>query len=262
MTEVITIANFKGGVSKTTTTVMFAYILSELENKKVLCVDFDPQANATEILNKTFPEPIKKAKASLADGLRNMNLTIATSKLSDNLDILGSDWELSLFPEIAENYGKEKQYLILRALLENIKNKYDYVLIDTPPTLSVFTNNAILASNYVVMVMQSHQQSYTSSIKFVSYLQQLRKDYGASFDLLGIVPCLMKNTGTVDKEIIKEAKKTLGSAMLTNIVYNRERVKRFGRSGISNKDIWDSRTINMYEMVLKELLKRIDDRRR
>lgn len=262
MTEVITIANFKGGVSKTTTTVMFAYILSELENKKVLCVDFDPQANATEILNKTFPKPIKKAKSSLVDGIRNMNLTIATTTLSDNLDILGSDWELSLFPEIAENYGKEKQYLILKALLKDIKDKYDYVLIDTPPTLSVFTNNAILASNYVVMVMQSHQQSYTSSIKFVSYLQQLRQDYAAQFDLLGIVPCLLNNTGTVDQEILKEAKKSLGEAMLTNILYNRERVKRFGRSGIANKDLWDKRTIHMYTMVLKELLKRIDNRRK
>ncbi|WEV41294.1 ParA family protein [Lactobacillus sp. ESL0681] len=260
MTEVITIANFKGGVSKTTTTVMFAYILSELQNKKVLCVDFDPQANATEILNKTFSEPVKAASNSFINGIRNMNLHIATTKLSKNLDILESNWDLSLFPEVAEDYGKDKQYLVLQALLHNVKSDYDYVLIDTPPTLSVFTNNAILASDYVVMVMQSQQQSYSSSIKFVSYLQQLRKDYKAKFDLLGIIPCLMKNTGAVDKEILKEAKKSLGNAMLINIIYNRERVKRFGKSGISNKDLWDTRTINMYDIVLKELLNRIQER--
>ncbi|MDF7639935.1 ParA family protein [Lactobacillus sp. ESL0791] len=260
MTEIITIANFKGGVSKTTTTVMFSYILNERQNKKVLCVDFDPQSNATEILNKTYPKPIRKAKTSFINGLKNMNLVPAISKLSENLDLLGADWDLSLFPEVADNFSKNKQYLILQALINKIKNQYDYILIDTPPTLSVFTNNAILASDYVVMVMQSQQQSFTSSIKFVSYLQQLRKDYSGKFDLLGIIPCLMKTTGTVDKEVLDEAKQTLGNAMLVNILYNRERVKRFGRSGIKNEDIWDSRTIYMYEMVLKELLRRIEER--
>lgn len=256
MTRVMTIGNFKGGVGKTTTCVMFSYLLNK-KNAKTLLIDFDPQGNASEIIKKTFNGFQKENEQSLADGIKKLDLTHSIAKVTENLDLIPSDWNLSLLPDILEDYNKSERSLFLKELLKGIKEKYDYVLIDVPPTLSAFTNNAVLASDYVIMVMQTQQQSYSSSLKFISYLQGLQRDNNNSFDLLGIMAYLVKKDGRVDSEIMKAAKDAFGRALFHENIYQRERVKRFGRSGIKDEDMWDKRALHMYEAVLDEALTRL-----
>lgn len=256
MTTTITVGNFKGGVGKTTTCVMFSYLLNQ-KNIKTLLIDFDPQGNASEIIHKTFPNFLSSSSSSLADGIKNLDLTHCISKVTENLSLMESDWNLSLLPDILEDYNKKDRPLFLNTLLKKIKADYDFILIDVPPTLSAYTNNAVLASDYVIMVMQTQEQSYSSSLKFISYLQGLMKDFNNSFDLLGIMAYLVKKDGTVDTEIMKIAKSVFGKAMFHENIYQRERVKRFGKSGIKDEDMWDKRALHMYKVVLDEALSRI-----
>lgn len=258
MSTTITIGNFKGGVGKTTTTVMFAYLLNE-KHKKTLVIDFDPQGNASEIIESSFPE-FEKSEVSLADGIKKLDLSKTISHITDNLDLMEGDWELSLLPDILEDYNKKDRPLFLKTLLKDIKKDYDFILIDVPPTLSAYTNNAVLASDYVIMVMQTQEQSYSSSLKFVNYLQGLMEDYNDTFDLLGIIPYLVKKGGTVDTEVLKASKRIFGKAMFHESIYQRERVKRFGKSGIKNEDMWDKRALQMYKSVLDESLARLKNR--
>ncbi|WNW17341.1 ParA family protein [Lactiplantibacillus plantarum] len=256
MTKVITIGNFKGGVGKTTTSCLFSYLLAETK-RKVLLVDFDPQGNASEIMKKTYPKIISSPKNEFMNGLKLFDLSQSVTKFTDYFDMLVSDWSLSAFPDMLEEYRKDDRKYLLDKLLSNIKNDYDFVLIDIPPTLSNFVNNAVLASDYIIGVLQTQEQAYSSTLKFISYLQDLT-EYESHFDLLGIIQYLVKIDGRVDQEIIKDASESLGPALFHENIYQRERVKRFGRSGIKNNDLWDKRVLHMYKVILDEALTRME----
>lgn len=261
MVKVLTIGNFKGGVGKSTTSSVLTCLLGNA-GKHVLLIDFDPQGNSSELTEKTFQQSMTQ-KVSTIQAIEGRDLKPAIVNVTNSIDILKADWSLAVLPElIEERFVKKDRVFVLKYLLEKVKHNYDYILIDTPPTLSTYTNNAILASDYVIMVLQTQQQAYSSSVKFVEYLQQLQKDYDDSFDLLGIVPYLINKKGPVDQEIINDAEKVFGVAMTTNKIYHRERVKRWGRFGIKNEDRWDQTTLEMYDNVLKELLARIDYKER
>lgn len=260
MTKVVTCNGFKGGIGKTMSNVMFSYLLAE-RGYKVLLVDFDPQGNAGEIIEKTYPDQIERPKVSFVDGLKKFDLTNSITKFTDNLSMLVSDWDLSMLPDMLEDYKKEERRFLLRSLLKGVKDDFDFIFIDTPPTLSEYTNNAILASDWVIAILQTQEQSYSSTLKFISYIQDLKKNYAdnyeVNFDLVGVLQYLVKIDGNVDQEIIHDAKDTLGVALFHENIYQRERVKRFGRSGIANNDLWDKRALHMYTVVLDEALSRM-----
>lgn len=262
MAYVITSSNFKGGVGKTTVNVLFAYLLSVRKHKKTLLIDLDPQGNASEILRKTYPEPISEPQFTFFEGLKQADITNSVTKFTDTLSALESDWKLVGLPEMLEDYKKDERKYLLRELLKPIKNDYDFILIDTPPTLSEYTNNAVFASDFVLAVLQTQEQAYSSTLKFISYLQDLNSGYDANFDLLGVIQYLIKKSGTVDSEIQKDAKDTFGAALFHENIYQRERVKGFGRNGIPAEkdfDIWDKKALYMYETLLNEVLVRLED---
>ena len=270
MATTIDIFNFKGGVGKTTTNVMFAYLLTEIKKKKTLLIDFDPQSNATEIMHETYPDFDPNLKVPILKGMENLDLTKSIVKVNDYLDMIPATWQLSLLPDFLRRYGVDQQHFLLSELLKRIQNYYDYILIDTPPTLSEYTNNAILASDYIIIVMQTQQQCFSSSEKSVAYLQQLKRDYSRvtekeyhrQFSFLGVVPYLVKKHGKVDKDTLRKARKTFGAAMFKNKIAQRERVKLFGEDGITDRkhwDGWDRDAIKMYKRILDETIQRMKE---
>lgn len=255
MSKVITIGNFKGGVGKTTACVLFSYLLNR-EGTKTLLVDFDPQSNSTEIILETYGSNIK-SEISFYDALTKFDLKKAIIQITESLDLIPADWNLSKLPELLEDYKKSERYYLLQALLKDVKNEYDFIIIDVPPTLSGFTNNAVLASDFVLMVLQTQQQAFSSSVKFINYLKDLKSDYHSNFELLGIIQYLIKKDGRVDNEIIQASDTIFGDAIFKNKIFQRERIKRFGRSGITDNDTHDERVLFMYSELLKEIKERI-----
>ncbi|MEJ6400932.1 ParA family protein [Nicoliella lavandulae] len=257
MAKVLLHFNFKGGVGKTTMTVLDAYLLNRM-GKKVLLIDMDPQANATEIINTTFNNQ-KRPKTSFYDGLLKLDLRNSIIPVTDNLDMIPSDWALSSWPGKVEKYNRHDRALILKNLIEPFRDQYDYILFDVPPTLSTFTNNAILASDYIALVLQTQRQAYTSILKTAKYMYQLREDYDAKYDVLGVILYLVKNNAKTDNEISTSAKESFGNAVFKNYVYQQERIKVFGDEGIHDKDYWDKRALKMYQQTLDEELQRIEE---
>ncbi|QHB53559.1 AAA family ATPase (plasmid) [Lentilactobacillus hilgardii] len=247
--------NFKGGVGKTTLTVMETYLLGQ-ENKKVLLIDFDPQGNATEIMRETY-HIILKPKLSLYEGLLRGDLSKSIVSVTDKIDMIPTDWTLSLWIGAVEKVSQTERNILLSRMLLKLKTNYDYIFIDVPPTINVFTNNAIMASDFISIVLQTQKQSYTSSLKTATHLGELREQYDGDFQLVGVILYLMKPRAKVDAEITARAKDFFGEGVFSNSIRTQERVKTFTNEGIRDKDRWDKRAIQMYQMVLNEQLLRI-----
>lgn len=140
------IINHKGGVGKTTTTLNLGKGLA-MKGRRVLIVDIDPQANLSQSVGIEDPDE-SIYHTFFADK------PLPVIKLSENLDIVPSDLDLTM----AENKLQSLQikgYLALKTALEHVKSRYDYILIDCPPSLGILTNNALLASTDVMIVLQS-----------------------------------------------------------------------------------------------------------
>lgn len=142
---IYTISNHKGGVGKTTSTINIGAALAN-KKKRVLLVDLDPQANLTQSLG------IKESEITIYDNLKGEKL-ISPFEYKNNLYVLPSSLDLSAAEiELSSEPGRE---YILKEFLLKLNDKYDYILIDCPPSLGLLTINALTASNFVIIPMQA-----------------------------------------------------------------------------------------------------------
>ncbi|WP_341775157.1 ParA family protein [Staphylococcus hyicus] len=258
--SIITVGNFKGGVGKTTVATLLSYIASENYDKKVLLIDFDPQGNATQIMKRTYPD-FEEEKISFIDMLKNGDLNKSIVKLTSKLSLLPADSSLANLSDIISKTNILKKRYILNNVIEKIKKtyKFDYIFIDVPPTInSDFTNNAVYASDYILMVFQTQQSAYESSLSFVNFLRDRKKESDLKFELVGAVPVLIKKSGRVDKQILNMSKSAFSEALFENQIYQRERIKRFAVNGIKDRDMHDKKVIYMFNKVYEELVDRIN----
>ncbi|OIJ29076.1 ParA family protein [Staphylococcus sp. LCT-H4] len=297
MTEVISINNFKGGVSKTSSTAGIAYVLSELKKRKVLVVDLDPQADVTDLLLKSFDENnnnnllneimnsndidnmLEEKEDEILDLLlrkskdKNENDLYHTLKdrkslgesiieLSDNLSIVPSDFNMIGYPYLLEDLklNRVDGAKYFDSFLEEIKGDYDFILIDTPPTLSDFANSGIYSCDYSLIVVQTHVRSFNAVEKLISHLSVFQELHGNDFDIVGVLPVMFKNQGKIDNFIIKLLKHVYGNYVFENKVMQRERVKYWDAIGIQNEDMHDRNVLTMYENIANELLEKMRDR--
>lgn len=271
MGKIITFGNLKGGVGKTTNSVMLAYMLGK-KGYKTLVVDMDPQANATSLLLKTrqrIKEEIITFDKTLMTALSDDDIESIITSITDNLDILPSFADFANLPNFLEDniLSRKDRSVYFKDLLSGIKNDYDYIIIDTPPTLSLYTDNALLASDWIVIVMQTQERSLDGAIGYVNYLNQLIEEYDsdvAEFEILGILPVLLKNNSKVDDSVIQRARESFGANNLFNhVVKSMERLKRYDITGIgdpektSDSDYHDTVVFDLYEDIANELLERM-----
>lgn len=164
--EAIVILNnyFKGGVGKSKLSTMFAYLTDKF-NLKVLMIDKDLQATLTKDLAKTFK--VELPRVNFYEGLKNGNLASSIVHLTDNLDLIPGTFDLMLLPKLTRSWTFENESRLLATLLAPLKSDYDLIIIDTVPTPSVYTNNAIVASDYVMIPLQAEEES-TNNINELS----------------------------------------------------------------------------------------------
>lgn len=259
---VVTFGNFKGGTGKTTNSTMIAYALSNM-GYKVLLSDQDPQANATSLFLKTksvLSDEIVSFNKTLMSAIQEEKLEEIITEIKENLYLLPSFSDFALYPRFLEKKFPEDtdrvQYF--SKLIEPLKNDFDFIFIDVPPTISIITDSALYASNFVVVVLQTQERSLQGAEVFTQYLQSLIDDYGADLDIIGILPVLLKNGAAVDLATLENAKEIFGEENLfKGVVKNMERLKRFDITGITNNDMHDRRVHSNYTKVAEEFLSRL-----
>lgn len=247
---------FKGGVGKSKLSTMFAYLSNKL-NLKVLMIDKDLQATLTKDLAKTFS--FSEPRISFYEGLKKGNLSQSIVKLTDNLDLIPGTFDLMLLPKLTRSWTFERESKLLATLLQPIKNDYDLIIIDTVPTPGVYTNNAIVASDYVMIPLQAEEESTNNIQNYISYLIDLQEQFNPNLDMIGFVPYLVNTESATIKANLEELyqEHEEDNLVFKNIIKRSDKISTWSKNGITEHKSYDKKVLTMYEAVFFEMLDRI-----
>ena len=197
---VLAFANQKGGFGKTTSAVNLAASLGML-GKKVLLVDFDPQGNATSGVGIE-----KNGDNSAYDLLMGANPYACIAKTAfENLDVLPSDISLA-GAELELVDEKDRQYKLKHAL-DSLRNDYDYMLIDCPPSLGLLTVNALSAADGVVVPMQCEYFALEGLSQLTLTISQIKRLYNPRLELVGVIIAMYDGRLNLSVQVLEEIKK-------------------------------------------------------
>ena len=212
--NVITFSNVKGGVGKTTTAANLAAVLAHDHGRRVLAVDLDPQSNLTLGLGI---DPLS-LQATVYDVLHKpaiaRQVTVSTQVhgldlLPANLDLAGAEVELSA------KVGRE---LRLRRALESLGDAYDDVLIDTPPSLGLFTQNALMAARYVVSPVEPSFYALHALGQLRQMIDEIIQPYNPPLHILGIVLTRYDSRNRLTTEVESRLRAELGALVFGTVI--------------------------------------------
>jgi chromosome partitioning protein len=274
MAITLTVGNYKGGVGKTKNNILNAYELAK-KGFKTLVVDLDPQANATTVLLRTkklHSDEVFSFEKTLMSAIKEGDITSIETEIMPNLSLLPSyidfanystflDLTYGLVEESDPEYSEITSRKInhFKSLLAPLKEQYDYIFIDVPPTKSYITDSAVLASDYVLIVLQTQELSLDGAVEYLSDLQKLANEFNGNFEIVGVLPVLMDGNASLDNFVLENATNIFGSENMFNIkIPNMARLKRFDNTGITEFDRHDKKVIDLYDLVSNELIERIN----
>lgn len=246
--EIISMYNLKGGVGKTTSTHSLASALSEL-GKKVLVMDIDPQSSLTFMLTD------ERLDATTKDLLKESKTVEECIKVGDKFDFIGSTLELTLAEiELNQIYSKES---ILKLQIDNssIKDKYDYFLIDCPPSLGIFTLNALTASDSLIIPCQCELLSLEGLNVLFEALKVPKKRLNPKLEIKGILPTLLNNRAGISKDAYEMLIENYSDYKIYTPIRTNSKL---GELGIDKKSIYEidkkSNGAKDYMEVAKEII--------
>ena len=254
MAITIVVGNFKGGVGKTKVSVMASWELAFDRNKKVLLVDMDPQGNASTLIARSTG--VTEINTSIFEGFQNGSLKECIVKMTDNLHVIPAQVSFKNFPKFLYANIKEEidQVSYLKKLLDPIRDDYDYIFIDVPPTISDFSDNAMMAADYVLIILQAQELSLEGAETYIKYLQFMADNYDADIQVAGVLPVLLRPGGRVDISTLERAREMFGSDnVMENVVKHLERLKAWDVTGITNNDMHDRKAHQVFLDVIDEL---------
>jgi chromosome partitioning protein len=210
MAQVLAFANQKGGVAKTTSTVNLGVALVEM-GKRVLAVDMDPQGNLT-MSQGIDPESLEK---SMYDVLVN-RLPIEEVIVSNEIDVAASTIDLAgAEMALSTQIGRERA---LEKALRPVLSRYDFVLIDTPPSLGLLTINALAASDGVIVPVQCEYLSLRGLLQLERTLEMIRENINPKVKIKGILPTLFDARTLHGREAVEILKENFGPLVFNTVV--------------------------------------------
>ena len=210
MCRIIAISNQKGGVGKTTTTINIGTSLAKL-GKKVLLVDLDPQGNCTRALG------IDKFNKSISDVLASdSNIKRVIKKtVMNGCDVIPSDLSLALID--SSKLNNPEPHFILRNALKNIEGKYDFILIDCPPSLGFLNKNALAAAHKVLIPVQCEFFALEGVTQILATIRNIKNEWNPQIEILGFIISMYDSRNRLSVEIASELRSQFFQCMIQEI---------------------------------------------
>ena len=212
MTKIISIANQKGGVGKTTTTINLATSLSAI-NKKVLIIDADPQGNASTGLGI----PYENRSPNLYELIISRKLDPSAIKETQvpNLSIITSNTNLAAAE--VELANVEKREFVLGEILDKTKN-FDFIIIDCPPALGFLTINSLVASSSVIVPLQSEFFALEGISSLMNTVQLIKENYNSKLNVEGILLTMVDKRNSLSSLVEKDVREHFGEIVYTTTI--------------------------------------------
>ena len=255
MGRIIAIANQKGGVGKTTTAINLSACLAEA-GQKVLVVDFDPQGNATSGFGLDKGH-IDKTVYQMLIG-ENQIEECVREEVQKNLDILPSDVNLAGAEiELLEMDNKES---LLRNGLKKIEKKYDFIIIDCPPSLNLLTINALTAADTVIVPIQCEYYALEGLSQILKTVNLVKRKLNRKLELEGVVFTMYDARTNLSLEVVESVKNTLNQNIYKTIIPRNVRLAEAPSHGMSI-NLYDSRSsgAESYRLLAAEVISRGED---
>ena len=250
--KIIAISNQKGGVGKTTTSINLAASLGVLE-KKVLLIDADPQANASSGLGIDI-ESVKVGSYQVLEHTSSAKDAILKTS-SPNLDIIASHIDLVAI-EI-ELVDKERREYMLKESLEEIRDAYDYIIIDCAPSLGLITLNSLVAADSVIIPIQCEYFALEGLGKLLNTIKSIQKIHNKDLDIEGLLLTMFDSRLRLSNQVVDEVQKHFSTMVFDTIIRRNTRLGEapsYGESIIAY-DATSKGAVN-YLNLANELLKK------
>lgn len=249
MGKIISLLNHKGGVGKTTSAINIGAGMVEL-GKKVLLIDLDPQANLTLSLG------VPRLPNSLYEALKGES-EISPYSIREGLDVVGSNLDLSgAEMELINEAGRE---FILRELFEPIRDNYDFIILDCPPSLGLLTLNALTCSDFVYIPVQTEFLAMQGLAKIKQVIQKVKLRLNKKLLIGGVIATMYDNRKVLNRDVAETIRKFFGDLVFETMV--RDNVS-LAEAPAQKKDIFTysqgSSGAEDYLALCREILQRIE----
>lgn len=254
MGRVISIANQKGGVGKTTTAINLATVLAK-RNKKTLLIDMDPQGNATSGVG--IEKDLENSVYDVLIEETEMEETIIKTEIKNlylcpsNIDLAGAEVEL---------VSLEAREMKLKNKLEKIKDKFDYIIIDCPPSLGLITVNAFAASNSVLIPVQCEYYALEGLGQLLNTIKLVKRHLNKEIEIEGALLTMFDTRTNLSKQVVDEVKKYFGDRVYKTIIPRNVKLSEAPSYGMPI-NVYDPRSkgAKCYDKLGKELIKNTEN---
>jgi chromosome partitioning protein len=253
MGKIIAIANQKGGVGKTTSTVNIAYALTQ-RGKRVLAIDVDPQSSLT-ICYGQDPRVLEEREKTLYHVLmKDKGLNSIIIEVSGGPSLVPSSIRLaSAEPELVSLWDSAG---VLREKLEGVRDSYDFILLDCPPSLTLLTVNALAAAHVVLVPVKTDYLSIMGIPLLLETVEKLRRRINPGLSVLGVLPTMFNIRNLHDNECLEELHKTMEPRITVFEPINRSTA--FDKAPVEAKStlelLPDTPGVQIYNLLAEKLL--------
>ncbi len=257
MATVICVTNQKGGVGKTTTAVNLGYFLAK-DKYRVLIVDFDPQGNATSGMGFAKTD-LNGSMTDVVLGKKSMGEVILTTKFK-NLAVAPTTPELANAEvDMAKLKGK---FVRLKTAITAVEDQYDYIIIDSPPSLSLLTVNGMIAADYLLLPVQTEFYALEGVAQLLDSMKLVKKAMNPNLKLLGVLATMYDKRTSLSVEVLAEVKKYFKDKVFKTTIPRNVRVAEAPSHGtpVGNYDKF-SKGAKAYKDLTREVEERISEAR-